>query len=217
MKVKALLIDLDGTLVDSAEALETAARVAWAALGVKHGDGKIGLEIAKRLQQNMALNDLFAEMSKEMENKFLEAYLKAFYKGAIKKTKPFPNVHKTLESLSTQFPLALITRRPVPNKQLCKELKRHNLLKFFKAVVTAKEVDNPQPSPEIIFKAAERLGISSRKCAIVTDSPIDIQAGKSAGAKTIAVLTGLFSKKELEKEEPDLIVESIDELQVVLS
>ncbi|MEM3010403.1 MAG: HAD family hydrolase [Candidatus Bathyarchaeia archaeon] len=215
MKVKALLIDLDGTLVDSAEALETAAKIAWASIGMKKGDGKIGLEIAKRLQQNMAINDLFAGMSKEAGNKFLEAYLKAFYEGAIEKTKPFRNVHKTLENLSRQFSLALITRRPVPSNQLRKELKRHNILKYFKAVVTAKEVSNPQPSPEIIFKAAGKLGVSPKECAVVTDSPIDIQAGKAAGAKTIAVLSGLFDRKELEKEKPDLIVESVDKLLIL--
>jgi pyrophosphatase PpaX len=213
LKAKALLIDLDGTLVDSAEALKNAARIAWTTIGIYSGDVEIGLKIAKRLQQNTALDDLFAGMSQEIKNKFLAAYLKAFYEGAIEKTKPFPNVHKTLEKLSEKMPLALITRRPIPKKQLQRELKRHNLIKYFKATVTAKEVHRPQPSPEIIFKAAEKLGVSASECAVVTDSPIDIQAGKTAGAKTVAVLSGLFSKEELEKEKPNLIVRSINDLQ----
>jgi phosphoglycolate phosphatase-like HAD superfamily hydrolase len=47
---------------------------------------------------------------------------------------------------------------------------------------------------------------------VVGDSVVDIRAGKNAGAKTVAVLSGIFSREELEKEKPDLILESVKEL-----
>ncbi|MBS7660314.1 HAD hydrolase-like protein [Candidatus Bathyarchaeota archaeon] len=40
----------------------------------------------------------------------------------------------------------------------------------------------------------------------------DVRAGKNSGAKTVAVLSGLFTREELEKENPDLILNSIKEL-----
>jgi phosphoglycolate phosphatase-like HAD superfamily hydrolase len=46
----------------------------------------------------------------------------------------------------------------------------------------------------------------------VGDSVADVRAGKNAGAKTIAVLSGIFTREELEKEKPDLIINDINEL-----
>ena len=46
-------------------------------------------------------------------------------------------------------------------------------------------------------------------CVIAGDSVIDIRAGKAAGAKTVAVLSGLYSQKELAEEKPDLILKDI--------
>jgi phosphoglycolate phosphatase-like HAD superfamily hydrolase len=46
----------------------------------------------------------------------------------------------------------------------------------------------------------------------VGDSIVDIQAGKAAGAKTIAVLSGLFTHEELETEKPDLVIENFTAL-----
>jgi phosphoglycolate phosphatase len=60
--------------------------------------------------------------------------------------------------------------------------------------------------------AAERIGVKIQHCAIVGDSIVDIQAGKSAGAKTIAVLSGLFNREELKKQKPNLIIKDINSL-----
>jgi phosphoglycolate phosphatase-like HAD superfamily hydrolase len=70
----------------------------------------------------------------------------------------------------------------------------------------------PKPFPDALQKAAKRLGVRIQDCAIVGDSVVDVQAGKSAGAKTIAVLSGLFSREQLEKQKPDLIIDNISSL-----
>jgi phosphoglycolate phosphatase-like HAD superfamily hydrolase len=44
---------------------------------------------------------------------------------------------------------------------------------------------------------------------VVSDSGVDIVAGKRAGAKTVAVLSGLFDERELRKEDPDLIIKNV--------
>jgi len=82
--------------------------------------------------------------------------------------------------------------------------------KYFKAIVTALDVKKPKPYPDALLKGAERLGVPVDECAVVGDSIVDIHAGKSAGARTVAVLSGLFSRKELEREKPGLIIEDIN-------
>jgi len=97
-----------------------------------------------------------------------------------------------------------------------RELKRLGLTGYFKFIVTSQDVEEPKPSPQAFVKAANQLGVSIHDCAVVGDSTVDIQAGKSAGAKTIAVLTGLFSREELKKHKPDLITQNINSLPDIL-
>lgn len=211
LKAKALLIDLDGTLVDASEALVEAARQALNMVGLRHLNPQIGLEIARWLQSNRPIDNLLKEkgIAETKKQAFFKAYLEAFHKLTAEKTKPLPNIYTTLKRLSKNFLLALITRRSVQRDQLTKELNRLGFLPYFKAVVTSQDVSEPQPSPEALFKAAQKLGVSIKDCAIVSDSIVDIQAGKAAGIKTIAVLSGLFSRGELEKWNPDFIIPNI--------
>jgi len=216
LKAKALLIDLDGTIVDSSEAFAEAAKTALSAIGCNQSSDNVGWEIARRLQLNLPIDDLFAgtciHEAEALREKFLALFLQAFYKIAQDRTKPFPDVDKTLRNLSESFQLALITRRPVSKELVKKELQRLRLDGYFATIVTAAEVKNPTPSPETILKVANEFQVPSHSCVIVSDSGVDIQAGRSAGAKTVAVLSGLFKKEELSKEMPDLILENITHL-----
>jgi HAD superfamily hydrolase (TIGR01509 family) len=218
LQVKALLIDLDGTLVDSSEAYREAGKAGFAAIGFNRDDLKTAFEVARRLEQNQPIDDLFKKfhIEGEVEERFLPAYLNAYYSAVSIKSKPLPNAKETLKKLSQHFPLALITLRYVTRKQVREELKHLSLTKYFKTMITALEVKQPKPFPDAFLTAAKRLGVPINQCAIVGDSIVDIQAGKSAGAKTIAVLSGLFSREELGKQKPDLIIKNINSLPELL-
>ncbi len=211
VRIKALLIDLDGTIVDSREALTVAGRAGFAALGMPDfHDDKIALEVARRLEQDLPIDDLFFKfhVGMEVEERFFAAYLDAYYSAVMFKSKPFPKAKKTLQALSRRFPLALVTLRYVVREQIIDELEHLSLRKFFRVVVTALDVEKPKPSPDALLFAAQKLRVPISECAIVGDSIVDIQAGKAAGAKTVAVLSGLFNMKELRAQKPDLILEN---------
>jgi len=218
LRVKALLIDLDGTIVDISEPCIEASEKAASTLGFRNINTQIGLQIAKRLQSNLSINPVLAEfgIDRNMGKEFLNAFLNAWYTIVPMKTTALPKVHTTLKKLSERFQLALITRRNMPKEPIVKELKRLGLTQFFRFIVTSQDVDEPKPSPQAFVKAADLLDVSIHDCAVVGDSIVDIQAGKAAGAKTIAVLSGLFSREELEKENPDLIVKNINLLPDLL-
>lgn len=214
LRVKALLLDLDGTLVDSTKAYKEAGKAGFAAIGFTRSDAETAFEVARRLEQGLSISDAFKKLSLDHASleRFLSAYLNAYYSTVLLKSKPFPNVKETLQVLSQHFPLALITLRYVLREQVIEELKRLRFKKYFKAVVTALNVKKPKPFPDALLIAAEKLGVPISECVVVGDSIVDIQAGKSAGAKTVAVLSGLFSRKELEKEKPNLIIKDFKSL-----
>ena len=211
LEAKALLIDLDGTIVDSLEVFSEAAEIALSAIGGKQSSDDVGLKIAQLLQRNLPLDEFFEQIDidEALREKFLTLFLQAFYKIAPSKTKLFPNVDKTLCELSRNFLLALITRRPVSKSLVKKELKRLCVDKYFSTIVTSLEVERPTPFPDVIQKAADELQVLIHKCVVVSDSGIDIQAGKSAHTRTVAVLSGLFKREDLIREMPDLILKDI--------
>ncbi len=213
-EAKALLIDLDGTIVESSEVFEEAANAAFSAVGRRQTSKNVGEELARLLQCNLPLNDFYErnQIDKLLRAKFLEVFLQSFYKIAPQKTRLLPNVDTTLQTLSKNFSLALITRRNTPGKLVRKELYRLHVERYFKAVVTAYEVKKSTPSTDTIIKAAEKLRVSIQSCIVISDSGVDIQAGKAAGTYTVAVLSGLFNEKELRKENPGIILESISHL-----
>ncbi|MEM3703700.1 MAG: HAD family hydrolase, partial [Candidatus Bathyarchaeia archaeon] len=95
-------------------------------------------------------------------------------------------------------------------------LEKFDLAKYFHCIVTALDTSFPKPFPEGLIKCAHEVGVKIGECAIVGDSTIDVRAGKNVGAKTVAVLSGIFTRDELEKEEPDIILNSINELPCFL-
>ena len=142
---------------------------------------------------------------------FLNAYLQGFYLVAPQKTRLFPNVSSTLKTLSQKAKLALITMRYVPKQDIRKELEYFGISEYFTHVVTALDV-KPKPSPQALIECVKALDVDICDCIIAGDSVNDVRAGKAAGAKTVAVLSGIFSCEELAMESPDLILADVTEL-----
>jgi HAD superfamily hydrolase (TIGR01549 family) len=208
LKVKAILFDLDGTIVDSRDAYLEAAKTAFHAMGLEPPTTQTTLQIPKRLEQNLPIDDL----THTNTARFLDVYLQTFYTITELKTKPIPKIHTALENLQQKAKLVLITMRNVPKVTIAKELQQFGLAQYFTYILTAQDTHKPKPSPEALIKALKVIGVKICDCVIVGDSVIDITAGKAAGAKTIAVLSGLYTEQELAKFNPDLILKNAAQL-----
>lgn len=215
LKVEGILLDLDGTIVDSKKAYQEAIKVAFKKMGCKISPNKaLALEIPRRLELNHPIEELLNGIE---PSKFLRIYLDTYYQITRLKAKPFPNVSATLEHLSEKARLALITMRHVPKEKIIEELDGFRLTKYFDYVITAFDTSLPKPSPEALIKCSINLNVKLHKCAVVGDSVADIRAGKNAGAKTVAVLSGIFTKEELEREKPDLILRNVNQFACFLA
>lgn len=209
LKVKGILLDLDGTIVDSREAYSEAMKIALEKMGQKATDNKKVTEIPKRLEQGLPIDDVINGANVK---EFLAFYLKAYYEATTTKAKPMPCIKETLEKLSRKAKLAVVTMRHVPKSKVVEELDRFGLAEYISNVVTALDTRYPKPSPEALMKCSNQMGLETYECAIVGDSIVDVRAGKAAGAKTVAVLSGIFTRRELETEKPDLILENVKKL-----
>jgi HAD superfamily hydrolase (TIGR01509 family) len=212
LRVKGIFLDLDGTIVDSKATYIETAKISFQAFGKEPPEKKIALEIPKRLEQGLTITDIINSDSK----KFLKKYYQTFYLISQENTKLIPNVSKTLETLSQKAKLALITMRHAPSEAIIKELESFGIAKYFTHVVTAMDTAKPKPSPEALIKCVKAFDIEMCSCIIAGDSVNDVRAGKAAGAATVAVLSGLYKRKELMKESPDLILKDVTELRTYI-
>jgi pyrophosphatase PpaX len=84
---------------------------------------------------------------------------------------------------------------------------------YFEAVVTTEQTERHKPHPEPLLVACDRLGADPADAAYVGDAPFDVAAAKAAGLGAIAVTWGgIHSRERLEREEPDAIADTPDEL-----
>ncbi|RJS91920.1 HAD family hydrolase, partial [Candidatus Bathyarchaeota archaeon] len=131
------------------------------------------------------------------------------------KIKLFDGVLDLLKALKPVVKIALAT---MSNRRVMeKTLREKGILGFFDFIVTADEVENPKPDPEIFLKCAEAMRCRPERCVVVEDSVFGLIAAKRAGMRCIAVPSGFYSKSELEKEKPDLIVDSLREKDKILA
>ncbi len=209
LKVKAVLLDLDGTILDSRKAYMKAMKAAFSSIGETTIDIETVTEIPKRLEQGLSIEDLIGEAR---VRDFMDVYLKTYYESTATESRPISGVAKMLRKLSGKTKLAITTMRCVPSRNVIKELENFGLAQYFQEVMTTLDTQSPKPSPEALIECARRLRVQVTECAVVGDSVVDVKAGKRADARTVAVLSGIFSREELEAENPDLILESVKNL-----
>jgi HAD superfamily hydrolase (TIGR01509 family) len=213
LHVKGILFDLDGTILDTRPAYIEAAKIAFQTVGHKLPPTSQLLQIPKRIELRQPITDLVPVDPKL----FLHLYLKAFYDSAGNATQVMPRAIETLQGLSLKAKMAVITMRFMPKEAVMLELERLQLAKYVAHVVTALDTPNPKPSPEALIRAVEAMDVDMCDCVIVGDSVVDVKAGKAAGSKTVSVLTGLYSRQELEQTQPDYIINDVSELPELIA
>jgi phosphoglycolate phosphatase-like HAD superfamily hydrolase len=88
--------------------------------------------------------------------------------------------------------------------------------KLFAATIGGDTLKARKPEPEPVLEAARRLGVPAGRAVMVGDSPMDMQAGKAAGALTCGVTYGYRSPEEVKRCGPDFLVERFADLAFFL-
>ena len=214
--LKAVIFDLDGTLVDLLDlhfqGFRQVIKEGWD-LEIKLEDveryyGKTAEEIAKPFFESHGVKDVDY---KEFGRKRRQVVIDKLHAGY--KVKILPGVFEILGQLkSAGVKTALATSN---NRETGEAILESARLKgYFQAVVYREDVKNGKPAPDMFLRAAKLLGVKPEECAVVEDSVYGLQAGKAAGMKVIAVETGTQPRKELLACNPHLLVETIEHLSL---
>ncbi|HEY4619970.1 MAG TPA: phosphoglycolate phosphatase [Nitrospirota bacterium] len=213
--VDLIIFDLDGTLIDSSGDIAWAANMALSDLGhdkidsekVKEG---IGWGVRSLLEKIMPGEG--AERIEHARIKFLEYY----WEHSVVSTCLYPGVMETVKYFNQKNKkMAVVTNKPVKFSE--KILSELDLIRYFSIILGGDSVSNRKPHPEPIEKVVAAFEVEKARAVIVGDSPVDCEAGKSAGIAAIGAEYGFRSRKELEDAGCDIIISEISDLKKILS
>ncbi len=126
---------------------------------------------------------LLALLGEERRAAALDYAAKIDYRQFIPYMTPEPDLYEVLSELSANVPLAVATNRGFSMPEI---LRHFELSRFFKAVVTSRDVERPKPHPDMLLLATHRLGVEAGDLLFVGDSVYDRAAAESAGMPFVA-------------------------------
>jgi beta-phosphoglucomutase-like phosphatase (HAD superfamily) len=97
-----------------------------------------------------------------------------------------------------------------------KKLKQNDTLGHFGAIVTSSDVVRQKPAPDPMMECCRQLDAKLENSVYIGDSRSDIQSGRAAGMRTIAVLSGFDDLRALSREFPDAVINSVAELGALI-
>ncbi len=211
--LRAVLFDLDGTLLDSIELILGGFREM---MRVHHGHvpsdevwlAGIGTPLADQIA-HLAADAAQAEAIRE-------TYAAYNVRHHEELAAPYPGVVPVVEQLrAAGTPLALITSKR--RRGALRGLDRMGLSGAFDLVLGADDVLRAKPDPWPVTHALERLGVAPRDAVFVGDSSHDMAAGRAAGVRTAASLWGPFSRASLEAHAPTWWLDHPQELLAIVA
>ena len=206
--LQAVIWDLDGVIIDSAEQH----RQAWQRLaqeeGIQLSDADFWATFGKRNDDIIPV--IWGPQPLERVQALADRK-EAYFRELIRKTAaPLPGSIELLRGLhEAGFLQALASSAPIENIQLISEVL--GLRQYLTALVSGETVAHGKPAPDIFLKAAKELGIDPGQCLVIEDAVAGVQAAHAAGMRCIAVagnrdLPGL--------REAELMVKSLTEVDV---
>jgi len=185
MDCDALLFDLDGVLVDSADCVRRIC-TDWAIARGLDADHVLRWSQGRRVQETVRAVAPHLDPDAEV------ATLVAMEAATTDGLRSVPGTHALLSSLPPNA-WAVVTSgaRPVATLRL-----RHVGLPFPGTLISGDDVERGKPDPEGYLSAAAALGVAPNQCVVVEDAPAGLEAARAAGMRTIGI-TGTFPASAL--------------------
>src|SRR6266545_7026763 len=188
-QLSAIIWDMDGTLIDSADIVpEAFIATVQARSGICYTHEQI-IDLYPLGPPSIMLSCLLGRPATTADLDDYHARLEAM----AHRVRPYPGVAPLLRVLQQRLPMAVFTGASARAARLL--LKVTGLLDAFAAVVAGDEIPRQKPHPDGILRACEQLGVAAQAAAYVCDAPIDLEAARRAGALPVAAGWGHLHEK----------------------
>lgn len=206
MNNKAIIFDLDGTLIDSLEDIAVCMNIVLEEMNIPTYEisayrnfvgGGVDILVENALGKNTSI-----EIKQNVVKRFKEIYDKNMHA----KTKPYEDIYKLLDELvKLNYKLGILSNKPHEfTVQYANDLFKNYV---FHEVHGQKAHIEKKPHPKAAIDIANSFNISSQEVYFVGDTKVDMQTAKNANMIAVGVLWGFRDEKELREHGADFIVE----------
>lgn len=214
--IKAILFDMDGTLVDTEPVGPAVMRNFFSKHSINITDDewqlfdKVWRRDGAKMTFEEYMTDVFKRYSPNVDiDKIIEEFY-TDYEGAISFAKQLPGADKLLKSLRNKFKIALVTAST--DFQAKEVLENNKWTSLFDLVVSHDDFEKSKPNPESFLTACSKLGLKPTECIVIEDSKNGVLAGKNAGMFVIGVRAGNKHPQDISKA--NLIVETLEDIKI---
>ena len=199
-----VILDMDGTLIESTEADYLAWKRVFAdyniALPFEDYMPMLGMRSVDLVKQKLA-------HSKDAPETILQRKMDYFKEIAVQKgIKTVPFAMALLQNLK-QYPVRIALATSSRREKMKLAMENVGMLSYFDVIVTGDEVHNGKPAPDIFILAAKRLQLPPHKCLVIEDAANGVMAAKSAHMKCIAITT---THEAGRLQQADLVIDSYE-------
>jgi phosphoglycolate phosphatase len=209
---RAVLIDLDGTLVDSLPDIAVAVNAMRFELGMARLPAeRIGRYVGKGVEV-LVHRVLTETLDEPASDALFERGRESFYRHyrAVNgdDSYVFDGVHQALRDFrQKQIPLACVTNKP--RDFTLQLLDRLQLTAAFAAIISGDDTARKKPDPDPMLHACQALSVAPADAIVIGDSENDVLSARAAGCRVLVVLTGYNEGRPVSELDADAIVPSL--------
>lgn len=203
-----ILFDLDGTLINSTEAILESFHKAFEL----HKRESPSDEVIKALIGH-PLDYMFAHLGIE-ESKvwdFVTSYKEHYREISTQKTELLSRAREAVELASTFATLGIVTTKTGRYSKILME--HFGLMNKFDVLIGREDVEKPKPDAEPILKALAKLHARDEDVWMIGDTPMDLIAAKNAHVNAIGVLCGYSDRDTLQKHTNSIFSDALEAIQ----
>lgn len=211
---KAIVFDLDGTLLNTLEDLTDSTNYALRSCCLPERTLEevrrfVGNGIRKLIERAVPENT-----PKEKTDECFNAFCEHYKQNMENKTAEYDGISEMLSALySAGYKMAIVTNKAdFAAQALCAKL----FGKYVKTVVGSVDSRPNKPAPDGVYYALEKMGVSKEEAVFVGDSEVDIQTANNAAIDAVGVLWGFRDIADLEAVGVKTTVKTIKELENLL-
>ncbi len=219
-KPKMVLIDLDGTLVDSVPDLAWCVDETMKALNLPvRGEDKVRNWVGNgvpRLIQRALIDQLDGEPSDALYAEAAPIFMALYADNASKRSQLYPSVVEGLQWLKDQgIRVGCVTNKD--EQFTLKILKDLGLFDFFEIVISGDTLPLKKPDPAPLLHGAQFFGIEPENAMMIGDSISDVKASRAAGFSIVCMSYGYNHGVDIATANPDVIIDTFAELKNVIA
>jgi len=208
--IKAIIFDMDGVLVNTTQYARQTANLILKKnkINFSEEEFKEYVGVSTRDRVNLWNKKFGTDIDVEQFSKDFISTQFELMKDELKENKEILSVITNLKKQNLKVAVATSSLMEKAEKIL------HflGIFDLLDILITADDIQNHKPDPEIYLKTAEKLNVSPEECVVIEDSIKGILAGKNANMKVLALKTKLFTSDDLQVA--DKIIEKLSDIEI---